>query len=207
MMQCSVDEDAFTLTVTITATKIVSLVVMVGICGLLTMWVKIRQQSRADGKPPPVGRHLDDFLPEDVDDLIDTIVPHLLVHQRLYRRHRKVYGDGFEQCCTYVDVIIGKVSAALGPVCEAIRNADEDTEPMTTEEIGNLLAHEYMETSDDNIVDEWYRHHRRRTRMSSEDNSGEGDGDNDDLSAFSESNLTPLSQGSDATVYRPMPTV
>ena len=202
-MECSIDDNPFHLTINISATRIALAIVVGVLVGVLAMLVKTRQGNKADGKPATekVGRHLDEFLPKDVDDLVDTMIPHLLVQQRMYRRHRKVYGDGFEDCCTYVDLLIGKVSAALGPTIQEIRNADEDTEPMTAEEIGNLLAHQYTETDDDNITDDWVRENRLRrglrVRTPSEDNS---------MSSFSESNLTPLSQGSNATVYRPMPT-
>lgn len=230
MNTCGVDGGGYTLTIYPGTAKVWGTMSMLGIGGcFLAKWIKNRQPCRKENleRTNPEGRNLDEFLGKDVDDLVDTIVPHLLVHQRLYRSHRKRYGPEFEYHCTYVDVVIGKLSAALGPTCEEIRSADEDSEPMSMEEIGDLVARSYLETSEENIVDEWYRTGRHRTNRhrASERNIGESD-DNDEeseaeiesmnlprnntdghsSSSFSESNLTPLSEGSNATVYRPMPT-
>ena len=119
-MQCSIDKETFTLTVNVGAAKIASLVVMVGILGgiFITMWMKKRHQSDGGEPTEKEGRNLDDFIGKDVDDLIDTIVPHLLVHQRLYKRHKKLYGEEFDNHITCVDIVIGRISAALGPACE-----------------------------------------------------------------------------------------
>ena len=148
------NNDAISLTISRRDATIASSILVLVIAGILyrfiTSWWQTRQQTMSS-------HDVLTKMQSNVDDLVDSIVPHLLVHQQLYRMCREEQGVNLSDDITYVDMLIARISSAMGPVCEKIREADKDSIAYTREDIRNLLGEAYIEICDGNIIDNWNR--------------------------------------------------